>query len=166
MSKHVLVSWWHPLGVVGYAVPCVYIKLTWSVPYCGLLFGRLISFAFSGVQVQEFWTFHVFELPHYPHQFLHVVTVVWSEVSDVHALKHVLLMTDGRLESIAQSDESIASVVFKKSLIVHPCRHLKPQQIIGFICVEAQQILLHSSHASVYAHVIVVEDDEQVVGCG
>ena len=134
------------------------------MPYGGLFFGGLVAFAFHRVQVEQFGASHVFQLPQHAHQPLYIVPVERPKVAYVHAFENVLLVGYGRLQRVAQSDESLSAVVVHHAARLEPVGSLKTQRIVGFVGVEVEQVLFHAAHRAVDAHVVVVEDDEQVVG--
>ena len=107
---------------------------------------------------------HIFQLTKDAHHLAHIVAIKGSEVANVHALEDVLLMTDGRLQRVIQSDKALSAVVVQVSALAQPLRRLEAQLVIGGIGIEVKQIFLHSAHSSINAHIVVVEDDEQVVG--
>ena len=119
---------------------------------------------FLGVQVQQFRTFHVLQLSQDPHHLLDIMTVEGSEVTDVHTLEDVLLMTDRALHRIAQSDESLSTVILQHTLAMQPPRSLEADAVIRLVGIQVDEIFLHAAHRAVDRHIIVVQDDEQVVG--
>ena len=121
---------------------------------------------FLGVQVQQFRTFHVLQLSQDPHHLLDIMTVEGSEVTDVHTLEDVLLMTNRALHRIAQSDESLSAVILQHTLAMQPPRSLEADAVIRLVGIQVDEIFLHAAHRAVDRHVIVVQDDEQVVGGG
>ena len=164
MTEHILIF----LGFVGVVVhdtlTCIWIELAWGVPDGHILLCRGVAVTFLGVQVQQLWTLHVLDLFEDAHQFLHVMSVEGTEVADVHTLEDVLLVRDGALQGVRQTDETLAPFVAEHTLAVHPARGLEAQGVIGLVGAQVQQILLHATHRAVYRHIVVVEDDQQVVG--
>ena len=47
---------------------------------------------------------------------------------------------------------------------MHPSRGLELDGVIGLVGTQVQQILFHTTYRTVDRHVVVVEDDQQVVG--
>ena len=91
------------------------------------------------------------------------MAVEGTEIADVHALEYILLMRNSRLEGICQADESAPAVVFQQSHFVQPACNLEAHGIVGLIGVERQKVFLHATDSTVDRHVIVVEDDEDVI---
>ena len=164
MAEHVLIFLGFVRVVVHEAFTRVGIELAWGVPDGHVLLRWGIAVTFLGVQVQQFRPLHVLDLFEDAHQFLHVMSVEGTEVTDVHTLEDVLLVRDGTLQSVRQTDETLAPFVAEHALAVHPARGLETQGVVGFIGAQIQQILFHTTHRAVYRHVVVVEDDQQVVG--
>ena len=46
---------------------------------------------------------------------------------------------------------------------MQPTRYLKTHGIIGLVRVQRQQVLLHTTYRTVYRHVVIVQDNQQVV---
>ena len=122
-----------------------------------------IAMAFLGMQMQQLRTAHVLDLVQYAHQFLHVVPVERTEVTYVHTLKDVLLVRDGTLDGVGKTDDTLLTIVIEHTFAVQPARSLETQCIIRLVGAQIQQILLHATHRSVNRHVVVVQDDQQVV---
>ena len=163
LAEHLLVFQRIRLALVD-TLARVGVELARRVPYGGMLLGRLVALALNGVQMQQLWSAHVLKLFKYAHHLAHIVAVERSEVAYVHALKNVLLMSQRRLQGVVQPYYSLASVVVQVALRAQPLRGTVAQPIVRGIGVEVQQILLHTSHGTVYAHIVVVQHDKQVVG--
>ena len=142
----------------------IYVKFSGCMPDGCLVFCRCITISFLRVQMEQLRTFHILQLTEQAHDFLHIMTVKGTEVTDVHALEDILLMRDGTFHGIAQSDKSLSAVFFQITIAVQPFIGFIAQFVIGLAGVEVDEIFLHTSHRTVYRHVVVVEDDEQVVG--
>ena len=113
--------------------------------------------------MQQLGAFHVLHLPQHAHELLHVVAVERPEVAYVHALKDVLLMRQRALQGVVEPYYSLAPVVVEIAFAVKPLRRLETQAIICLVDIEVYEIFLHSAHGTVYGHVVVVEDDKDVV---
>ena len=74
------------------AFACFRVIASRGMVECGVLLGGLKSLALDGVYVQQLRSLHVLDLRQCVDQLNHVVAVAWPEVSDVHALKDVLLI--------------------------------------------------------------------------
>ena len=133
------------------------------MPDGSTLLGWFVSLALGGMQVEQLWAFHVSELIQDSYHFLYIMTVEWSEVSDVHSLEDILLMAQCRLEGIVQPDDAVLAVIIENTLGVEPLRSLEANLVVGLVGVELEEILLHATHGTVDAHIIIVEDDEHIV---
>ena len=87
-----------------------------------------------------------------------------SEIADVESLEDVLLMADSRFHCIAQSDDALAALVFEHTFLLEPACRPKAQAVVRLVGVKVDEILLHAADGAVNGHVVVVEDDEEVVG--
>ena len=164
MPKHILELWWLIAVVLHKTLSCFGVELSRCVPHCCALLGRFVSLAFRGVQVQQFRSFHIFKLVQHPYHFLDIVPVEWAEVAYVHTLEEVLLLGKSRLDGVVQANNALASLVVQYAFGVQPLRCLETKSVVSFVGIEVEQVLLHTANGSVYRHIVVVQDDEQVVG--
>ena len=112
---------WRLVACVGHnAFARLCVEASGSVPDGGGFLGRLVAFSFYRVKMKQFGTSHILELTHDPYHFLHIVPVEGSEVADVHALKDILLMADGTLQGIVESDDSLPPVIVEIALGMQP----------------------------------------------
>ena len=163
LTKHILI-FRRLVTVVAYQTfTGLGIELSRCMPDGGLLFGGLVALALRGMQMQELRSAHFLQLSEDTHQFLNVVAVEWSEVANVHAFEDVLLVGQCRLQRIVQSNEAFAAVVVHHAARLQPLRSLEAQAVVGGIGVELQKIFLHTANGTVDRHVVIVQDDEQVV---
>ena len=151
-------------GVADDTLAGLRIKLTWRMPDGSRLLRRLVALAFHGVQVQQLRSFHILQLSEDTYQFLDIMSVEGSEIADIHSFEDILLVTDGRFHRIGQSDDAVLAVLSQQSFAVQPACRLETQPVVGLVRVEMQQVVLHTSHGTVDRHIVVIEDDEQVVG--
>ena len=163
LTEHILIFRRLVAVVAHQAFTSLGIELSGCMPDGGLLFGGLIALALRGMQMQELRSAHFLQLPENAHQLLHVMSVERSEIADVHAFEDVLLVGQCRLQRIVQSNEAFAAVVVHHATCLQPLRCLEAQAVIGGIGVELQKIFLHSANGTVDRHVVIVQDDEQVV---
>ena len=92
LAEYVLVFGRQSAGVGMQAFACFRVIASRGMVECGVLLGGLKSLALDGVYVQQLRSLHVLDLRQCVDQLNHVVAVAWPEVSDVHALKDVLLI--------------------------------------------------------------------------
>src|SRR3712207_6325846 len=86
-----------------------------------------------------------------------------AEVTYVHDFEHVLLMAYGRLDGVVEAYDALPTGIVQVAAGKQPLRCLGPQTVVGGVGIEAKEILLHATHRTIDAHIVVVEDDEQVV---
>ena len=115
------------------------------------------------MQVEQLRPAHVLQLSEYAHKFLYVVTVVWSEVSDVQSLEDVLLASESRLHCVVETQNALLAFVGEVAFGVQPLRCLEAQAVVCLVGVEIQKVFFHTTYGTVYRHVVVVKDYEQVV---
>ena len=163
MSEYILIFLRLCGVVVHNAFACVWIEFSRCVPCRHILLCRCISVSFLSVKMQQFRSCHILQLTQYAHQFLHVVSVKGTEVLYVHTVEDVLLMRNRTLHRICQSDKSLLAVIIQHAMAIEPSCRLKLYGVICLVGAQVQQILLHTSHTSVYRHIVVVQDDKQVV---
>ena len=96
------------------------VELTGSVPHGLVVLGGGIAVAFLGMEMEQFGPLHVLQLPEDAYQLLHIVAVEGSEVADVHPLEDVLLLGDGTLQGVRQTDDAFLPVFGEQSLLGQP----------------------------------------------
>ena len=163
-SEHFLILQWIWIGSIGNAFTGLGVELAGGMPYGSLAFGGFITFAFDGVEVEQFGAAHILQLFEYAHSLAHIVAVEGSEVAYVHSLKDILLMRESRLQGIVKTNNALATVVVEIAHGVQPLGSLVAQAVVSGIGVEIKKILLHTSNSTVDAHIVVVEHNKQVVG--
>ena len=109
------------------------------------------------MKMQELWPFHVFDPPQHVDQIDNVVAIEGAKVADVHSLKEVLLMGDGALQGIVETDEAIAAGVVEIAFLSHPRRQFEAYAVVCVVSVEVDKIFFHAAYSAVYGHVVVVE---------
>ena len=142
----------------------LHVKLAGRVPDGGFLLGGFIAFSLDGVDVEEFGTFHVLYLSQHPDEIFDVVSVGGSEVADVQPLKDVLLVGQEGFQRVIEAKDGVAALRRQPPDFLEEVGKGKAQAIVAIRSVKMQQIFLHAADRSVDAHVVVVEDDEEVVG--
>ena len=71
-----------------------------------------------GVQVQQLGTFHILDLSHNTHQLLDIMSVEGAEIADIHAVKDILLVSNGTLDGIRQALDAVLAVIIHQSFAV------------------------------------------------
>ncbi len=130
-----------------------------------VLLSSLKAFALNGVDVQELGAVHVLYLPKRIYKFNDVVPVNRAEVADVQAFEDVLLVVEQRLNGVVEAQYLLSSVFAEQSQSYKLLRKAVTHFVVDVGSVELVQVLFHAAYTAVYAHIVVVEDDEQVVRC-
>ena len=133
LAEDILETWRTVVVVFYLSFTCLDIEFAWSVPDGDIFFSRGIAVSFLGVQMEQFWTFHVLQLPQDTHQFFDIMTVKRAEITDVHTLENILLVGDGRFQGVGQTNHSASAVIFEVSFSVKPACYLETQGIIGLV---------------------------------
>ncbi len=166
MSEDFLEQRWHTFGVGHEAFARFLVELTGSVPDGGCLFGWLEALALGGVDVQKLGTLHILDVLQYFGQGIHIVSVYGTEITDIHPFEHILLLGEHRLQAVVEADEALPSGVVQNPPLVQHLGNLEAEAVIAFRSLKIQQILFHASNTTVDGHVVVIQDDKQVVGRG
>ena len=87
-----------------------------------------------------------------------------SEIADVQTFENVLLVGGNRFQAVAQANQHLTAFFVQQANLLHRPRSLVAQLVVTGCGSQVQQIMLHASHAVVNRHIVVVEDDQQVVG--
>ena len=108
VSKHIL-KFWSRVRTFG---SCDFhlrfrVKFAWSVPAQGVSFRASIPLALHRLDVEEFRTLHLFDALENLHEFEDVVSVVGTEIADIHALKDVLLFGEERFHGIVETNQAL-----------------------------------------------------------
>ena len=116
--------------------------------------------------MQDFRSLQVLDVAEHARQVFHVVPVYRPEVADVHTLEDILLAGGDALQAVAEAYQGFPPFLVEDAHAEEQARRLEPQLVIAVRRREVEEILLHSAHAPVYGHVVIVEDDEQIVRRG
>ena len=100
------------------------------------------------------------------HQRDYVVSVQRPEVTDVHSLEHILLIGQQGLQRVVETQNLAFAFLVEPSKLQQFLGHAVSQGVVPTAGVELMQIIGHASHTAVNAHIVVVQNDEQVVGHG
>ena len=92
------------------------------------------------------------------------MTVGRSEIADVESFEDVLLMAEGRLHGITQTDESLSATLLEHTFLLQPACRTEAQAVVRLVGIQVQQILLHAADGTVDRHIVVVENNQEVVG--
>ena len=92
------------------------------------------------------------------------MSVLRAEISDVNTLEHVVLVVYEGLDGVVQSDNTLLALIGKQSPIGQFVCGTIAEAVVCAACVQVVQVCVHASHGTVYAHVVVVQYDEHVVG--
>ena len=116
--------------------------------------------------MQDFGAFQVLDVPQYARQVLYVMSVDGTEVANVHSLENVLLLGSHRFQAVGEADKRLAPFFVEDAHLEEQTFQFEAQLVVAVAGVEVEEVLLHATYAAVDGHVIVVEDDEHVVGSG
>ena len=92
------------------------------------------------------------------------MSVEGTKVADVHTVEDVPLLGNGTLDGIRKALDALLAVVVHHALAVQPTGGAELDGVIRLVGVQSQQILFHATYGTVNRHVVVVEDNQQVVG--
>ena len=143
-----------------------YVEAPRGVPEGGFALGRLVALALDGVYVEELGASHVFDFAQHAYKLNDVVAAGRPEVAYVESLEDVLLVGQQRLAGVVEAEYLVAAVLAEYAPVGEAPAEAEAQAVVPRAGVQVEQIFLHAAHGLVYAHVVVVEYDEQVVGGG
>ena len=166
-SEHVLITGRHVgRGIVADALSRFGVELAGCMEGGGVLHGRLVAVAFLRVYVQESRAAHFLYAAQGLHQGYNVVSVLRAEVAYVYALEHVVLVVYEGLYGVVQSYDALLALFGEPSPVGQFVCRAVAEAVVCAACVQVVQVGVHASHGTVYAHVVVVQDNEHVVGRG
>ena len=91
-AENVLIQRWQVVCIRCKAFTRFGIELSRCMPNARSLLGRFEAFPLNGVQVQDFRSFHIFDVPQDTCDVLHIVSVDGAEVADIHSFEDILLL--------------------------------------------------------------------------
>ena len=163
ISKYILEPWGHIFGVWLYAFTCLGIVSARCMEDNGVLLGSLESFPLDGVNMQQLGPLHILDLTQGGHQLYYVMAVAGSEIADVHTIEDVLLVGQQGLQRVVEPDNLLTAALVQDAPFEEMLRCPEPQIVIELAGVHLVQILLHAAHTMVNAHIIVIQDNQQVI---
>ena len=142
------------------------VELPGIVPCRRLEFRRTVALALQCMDMKYFRAFHILDFAQGSHEFYDIVPVHRPEIPDVESLEDILLVGKERFQRIVEPYYRLAPCVVEESPVHQLLRQLEAQPVVCRGSVQVAQILSHSPHAPVYAHAVVVQDYQHVVGSG
>ena len=97
------------------------------------------------------------------HEFFYIMPVKWAEIADIKTLKQVLLIGEQSLKAIAESEYQAAALLIDDFMAQAEAIYLKFEVVISARGVEMRHIFTYCSHVLVDSHIVVVEQDNEVV---
>ena len=142
------------------------IELARRMPDGGILFRCGETFSFCGVYVEHLRSGHSLDTLQGMHQRDYVVSVQRPEVTDVHSLEHILLIGQQGLQRVVETQNFPFAFFVEPSQLEQFLGHAVSQRVVPTARMELMQIIGHASHTAVNTHIVVVQNDEQIVGHG
>ena len=121
---------------------------------------------FLRMQMEQLGATHVLQLSQDANQVFHAMPIEWTKVANVHPFEDILLMRYSALQRVTQSDQPILPIIMQHAMALHPSGGFEAHLVVGLVCAQAQQVLLHATHRTVDRHVIIVQDDKDIVRTG
>ena len=140
------------------------VELAGCVPDGCLFLGLLEALSLDGAHVQHLRSAEVLDLAQGLHERHHVVPVHGSEVADVEAFEDVLSAREERLHAVGEAYQRTAQAIADQSMSLQRIVGLVAQQVVALAGGDARQVMVECAHVLVDGHLVVVEQDEQVVG--
>ena len=166
MSEYILKAWRQSVGVAFQSFAGLFVEFSRGMPFGGRFFGGFKSFALYGVQMEQLGPLHVLDALQHFYQLDDIMSVPRTEIADIHAFENILLVADERFDGVIEADDAFFAVVVQPSPAVELLRYFKAHPVIPGTRVQLQQIMLHATDTPVDAHVIVVQNNEQIVWGG
>ena len=111
---------------------------------------------------------HTLDLVQHLHQLGDIVAVEWPEVSYVETFEYVLLLGNKGFEGIPETEYHALLVVVHHSLAPEHVVELIAPLVVAHGCGEFGKVAVQSPDVRRNRHVVVVQDDEEIVridGC-
>ena len=92
------------------------------------------------------------------------MSICGTEVADVHPLEHILLIVEQGFQRIVEAQDALAVLLVEATPRGEPTCNTETYFVVGRTGVQVVQIFSHTSHSAVDAHIVVVQNHEQIVG--
>ena len=129
----------------------------------GVLLGSLEAFTLDGMYVQQLRSLHVLNLTQGSHQLHYVVSVAGTEIADVHTIEDILLIGEQHLQGVVKADNLLTTTLVQDAPFEQVLRCPESEIVVELAGMQLVQVMFHTAHAVVDTHIVVVQDDEQVV---
>ena len=163
MPEHVLIE----LGLVQLmdhdALARLLVEPSRRVPLRGRLLGGLEALSLLGLDVQELRALQVLDIVQHLDEIVDVVPVHGAEVTDAEALEQVVLAREQGLQAIVEAQDVLAPVVVDQVHLPQAPIDVVAHLVVGLARGDIHQVLAQAAHAMVDGHIIVVQDNQQVV---
>ena len=93
------------------------VKLTRSMPHSCVFLSGSIAFSLHGVDMKQLRSFHLPDCLQHSHQFHHIMSIGRAKIADVHALKHVLLAGEHRLQTVVEANNALSALLIEHTPI-------------------------------------------------
>ena len=93
------------------------------------------------------------------------MSVAGAEIANVHTVENVLLVGKQGFQGVIEPDNLLPPAFVKDSPFEKVLGCSEPKIIIELAGMQLVQIVFHTTHTMVYAHVVVVQNNQQIVDC-
>ena len=116
------------------------------------------------MQVEDSGTLHVLYLLEHLHDLVDIIAVEGAEITYIKAFEYILLIAYQGLERVVESQDSPLTLISDIALVAEEIIESLAQTVIAERCGELGEVFMERSDVVVDAHLVVIQDDEQVVG--
>ena len=134
------------------------------MPFGGLFLGRSIAFALDSAQMENARAFHVANVGEHLNKFLDIMTVKGTEIPDIQPFEYILLAQQERFETVVESEDGTTSAVADQMQFSQNLINTIAPFVISGRSVYLSEVRIERANVIVNRHVVVVEDDKEVVG--
>ena len=93
------------------------------------------------------------------------MSVAGAEIANIHTIEDILLVGQQGFQGVVEPDNLLSAAFVKDSPFKQVLGCSESKIIIELTGMQLVQIVLHSTHTMVYAHIVVVQDNQQIVDC-
>ena len=140
------------------------IEAAGGMPCRGVLLGGCVPFPFLGLDMQYPRTLHILDVVEHFHKGAHVVPVDRPEIADVQPLEDVLFAREKRFQTVVEPQYGALALIRHQMELAEEAEQAVAQVVVPPRSGNVGQIAVQRPGVGVDAHIVVVEDDKQVVG--
>ena len=140
-----------------------FIEPSRSMPYDSIFFGRSKSLSLNRFDMQDFGSGHIFYIIQNSDQMFYIMSVYRAEISDIQSFKYILMPRYQSFQTIVETEYGTFLLFGDETHFYQQTVKFVPHVVVKGQGVDTRQIMMESSDIVVDSHVVIVEDNQQVI---